>query len=132
VAAVWALGGGCVGPIVQYGFRLHMVSRYVRNMIKFKIMNYPVQSRHLPAHGPIAVANPPTPSLAPPFHTPSNTQRHPIPPLWASPNGAAPCTPGATPVKAAPLPVPVASYCASGSPPARTKSVLNHRHDQPM
>jgi hypothetical protein len=90
-----------------------------------KIMNSPVQSRHLPAHGPIAVASPPTTSLAPPFHTPSYTQRHPVPPLWASPNGAPPCTPGATPVKT----VPVASYRASGSPQAVTGSTLNHRHD---
>ena len=39
-------------------------------------------------------------------HTPSYTQRHPTPPLWASPNGAPPCTPGATHVKSAPLPRP--------------------------
>jgi hypothetical protein len=83
-----------------------MVSRYVRNIIKFENNEQPVQSRHLPAHGPIAVANPPTPSLASPFHTPSYTQRHPIPPLWASPDGAPPCTPGATPVKTAPRPRP--------------------------
>jgi hypothetical protein len=28
-----------------------------------------------------------------------------------------------------PVPVPVASYRASGSPPALTSSVLTHRHD---
>ena len=92
-------------------------------------MNIPVQSQHLPAHGPIAVANPPTPSQAPPFHTPSYTQQHPITPLWASPNLAAPCTPRAIPVKAAPRPSPRRLVPRFRLAPALTSSVLNYRHD---
>jgi hypothetical protein len=106
----WGRFGGWVGAIICWtDCTVSMVSRYVRNMIKFENNEQPVQSRHLPAHGPIAVANPPTPSLAPPFHTPSYTQRHPIAPVWASLEDASPCTPGATPVKTAPRPRPIPS-----------------------
>ena len=77
-----------------------VVSRCVRNMTKFKNNEQPCTIPAPPRARPHRRRQPPYPVLAPPFHTSSYTQRHPIAKQCPS------LHPGATPVKAAPPPRP--------------------------